>query len=181
MSDNDEQGKRDNKGKLRWRNVPMFLFEPVIEVGQFGEGKYDTFNFLKCFPVNDTMDSLKRHLTAFENPFESDMDKESLKNHMAHVAWNALLILHTLKVHPEMDDRYKIGEKKEAVKQSVSPKDEKIMMEYHVHPTYEVTGGGSSTIVVLRSGTFLKTTNDVIPLAKAIELGLIKEKNGTKD
>ena len=38
-------GKRYNKGKLRWRNVPLFLLRPIIEVGQFGELKYDTFNY----------------------------------------------------------------------------------------------------------------------------------------
>lgn len=103
-----DQGTRHNKGKLRWRNFPMFLFKPIIEVGQFGEEKYDTFNFLKCFPVNDTLDSLKRHLEQFENPYVSDLDEESLKSHMAHVAWNALVILQTLEKHPEMDDRYKV-------------------------------------------------------------------------
>lgn len=103
-----DQGTRHNKGKLRWRNIPMFLFKPIIEVGQFGEEKYDTFNFLKCFPVNDTLDSLKRHLEQFENPYVSDLDEESLKSHMAHVAWNALVILQTLEKHPEMDDRYKV-------------------------------------------------------------------------
>lgn len=108
-----DQGTRYNKGKLRWRNVPMWLFKPVVEVGQFGEEKYYTFNFLKCFPVNDTLDSLKRHLEQFENPYVSDLDSESLKNHMAHVAWNALVILHTLDKHPELDDRYSVENKKE--------------------------------------------------------------------
>lgn len=102
-----ELAKRFNKGKLRWRNFPMFLFKPVIEVAQFGEEKYDTFNFLKGAPTLDSLDSLKRHLEKFENPFESDLDEESLKNHMAHVAWNALFILYTLENHPELDDRYK--------------------------------------------------------------------------
>ena len=101
------KGKRYNKGKLRWRNVPLFLFEPVVEVGQFGEQKYDTFNFLKGLPMNDTLDSLKRHLSKFENPNESDMDEETKLNHLAHVAWNAIVALHMYNTRPDLDDRYK--------------------------------------------------------------------------
>ena len=100
-------GKRYNKGKLRWRNVPMFLFRSIIEVGQFGETKYDTFNFLKGLPINDIMDSMKRHLDKFEDPNISDIDDESKCHHLAHVAWNALVALYVLKTRPELDDRYK--------------------------------------------------------------------------
>lgn len=107
-----ENGKRHNSGKTRWRNVPLFLFEPVIQVGQFGEQKYATFNYMKGLPMLDTLDSLKRHLAAFESPYESDEDPESKLNHLAHVAWNALIALHMLKTRPELDDRYKIEEKK---------------------------------------------------------------------
>ena len=71
-------GDRDNGGKLRWRNIPMWLFRPLIEVGQFGEKKYSTYNFLKGLPLNDTLDSLKRHLDKFEDPTLSDYDDRFL-------------------------------------------------------------------------------------------------------
>lgn len=100
-------GTRDNKGKLRWRNFPLYLIKPLIEVGQFGESKYATFNFLKGLPVLDTVDALKRHLEKFENPSELDIDPESQCHHLAHVAWNALVIIEHLKTHPDLDDRYK--------------------------------------------------------------------------
>lgn len=98
---------RYNESKLRWRNVPLFLFKPIIEVGAFGETKYDTFNFLKGLSILDTLDALKRHLEKFENPYVSDFDDESLKHHLAHVAWNAIVMLHDLEHHPQLDDRYK--------------------------------------------------------------------------
>lgn len=105
-------GRRDNKEKTRWRNVPLFLFEDVIKVGQFGESKYDTFNYMKGLSINDTLDALKRHLVKFESPYESDSDDESLQNHLAHVAWNAIVALHMYKTRKDLDDRYKLSEDK---------------------------------------------------------------------
>lgn len=107
------KGLRSNDGKTRWRNVPLFLFEDIIKVGQFGETKYDTFNYLKGLSINDTLDALKRHLTKFESPYESDIDIESLQNHLAHVAWNAIVALHMVKSRPDLDDRYKLPESKQ--------------------------------------------------------------------
>lgn len=103
-----DKGLRYNSNKLRWRNFPMFLMKPLIEVSQYGESKYDTFNFLKGQTMNDSLDSLKRHLDSFESPYESDNDSESQVNHLAHVAWNALVALHMLKTRKDLDDRYKL-------------------------------------------------------------------------
>lgn len=106
-----QQGKRYNQSKLRWHNVPLWLMEPVVEVGHFGEQKYDSYNFLKGLSVTDTLDSLKRHLSQLENPNVSDNDHESGLNHLAHVAWNAIVALHFIKTRPDLDDRYKGYEK----------------------------------------------------------------------
>ena len=100
-------GERKNVGKLRWRNFPMFLVEPLIEVGAAGEHKYATWNFLKGMKVEDCMDSLKRHLMKFEDPSISDADEETGLSHMAHIAWNALVIVYMIKTRPDLDDRYK--------------------------------------------------------------------------
>lgn len=102
-------GLRYNQNKLRWRNFPMFLMKPLVEVGAYGEEKYDTYNFLKGLPISDTLDSLKRHLEKFESPYESDIDDESKCNHLAHIAWNALIALHNLEKRADLDDRYKLS------------------------------------------------------------------------
>lgn len=101
-------GTRHNEGKLRWRNFPMFLMAPLIEVGAAGERKYDTYNFLKGLPVSDSLDSLKRHLMKVEDPSYPDLDEETKCHELAHVAWNALVALHNIKTRPDLDDRYKI-------------------------------------------------------------------------
>lgn len=109
-----KKARRYNSNKRRWRNVPLYLFEPIIEVGEYGEKKYETedepgtLNFLKGLPVTDTLDSIKRHLKSFESPHESDLDEESGLNHILHVAWNCIALYETLQRHPELDDRYKI-------------------------------------------------------------------------
>ena len=101
-----ELAERYNSNKLAWHNFPMFLFRPVAKVGQFGESKYSTFNFLKGAPISQYMDSIKRHLDSFEDPKQSDID-ESGENHLEHVAWNALVALYMLENKSELDDRYK--------------------------------------------------------------------------
>lgn len=116
-------GDRKNEGKLRWRNFPLFLFEPIVEVGSFAEkrpdnpnGKYETFNFLKGMKVNDCMDCAKRHLMKAESPYHDDLDEETKAHHLAHCAWNCLVALHNIKTRPDLDDRYKTMIKKDLVK-----------------------------------------------------------------
>lgn len=115
-----EKGDRYNNGKIRWRNFPMFLMEPLVEVGAAAEkrpdnpkGKYDTFNFLKGMYVNDCLDSAKRHLMKAESPYHEDLDEETRLHHLAHAAWNCLVALHNIKTRPDLDDRYKTLAKKE--------------------------------------------------------------------
>lgn len=115
-----EKGERKNANKLRWRNFPMFLTEPLVEVGAAAEkhegnpnGKYETFNFLKGMGVNDSLDCAKRHLMKAESPYHDDLDEETRVHHLAHAAWNLLVALHNIKTRPDLDDRYKTMIKKE--------------------------------------------------------------------
>ena len=103
-----ELAERKDNNKLRWRNFPMFLLKPLIEVAQFGEGKYSMYNFLKGGNQNQYLDSIKRHLEKYESPFENDLDDESKINHLSHLAWNALVAIYMLEHFPELDDRFKI-------------------------------------------------------------------------
>lgn len=114
-----KKGARYNEGKLRWRNVPMFILRPVVEVGAAAEkiegnptGKYPTYNFLKGLSVADCIDSLKRHLDEVDDPTRPDLDLEDGKHHLAKIAWNALVALHHINTNPDLDDRYK-GEENE--------------------------------------------------------------------
>jgi len=103
-------GNRKNDGKLKWHTFPKFLLKPLIEVSHFGSLKYASFNFLKGLSVNDTLDSLDRHLEAVTDPMQGDIDAESKCYHLAHVAWNALVSLYMIRFRSDLDDRYKGGE-----------------------------------------------------------------------
>lgn len=103
-----KQGTRYNKDKLRWRNFPLFLLEGLIEVAQKGEVKYGTYNFMDGLPINDTLDSLKRHLVDFEDPRKPDEDAETKVNHLYSVAWNAIVAAYHLETRPDLDDRIKL-------------------------------------------------------------------------
>lgn len=108
----NQEGLRYNSGKLRWRNFPMFLLRPVVEVGDKAEkrdgnvtGKYPTLNFLKGLKVQDTLDCLHRHLDKMMDPNEPDYDPEDGAHHLAKIAWNALVALYYIENKPEFDDR----------------------------------------------------------------------------
>lgn len=103
----NETGVRYNEGKLRWRNVPLFLLRDIIKVGEMGEKKYATYNFLKGLSVQDTLDSAMRHLDAVTDPNQDDNDSESLLPHIAHAAWNLIVAGYMIKTRPDLDDRLK--------------------------------------------------------------------------
>lgn len=99
---------RFNEGKRRWRNFPMFLMRPLIDVAQYGEGKYEMFNFLAGGDQLQYLDCMKRHMDKYEDPALPDEDEESGVNHLAHVAWNALVAIYMLENNPEGDNRFKL-------------------------------------------------------------------------
>jgi hypothetical protein len=101
-----EQALRYNTSKLTWSNFPLFLIRPMIKVADFGGRKYAKFNYLKGAPISQYLDCIKRHLDAFEDPEQSDID-ESGENHLAHISWNALVAIYMLTHKPELDDRWK--------------------------------------------------------------------------
>lgn len=104
-------GDRFNKGKTRWRNFPLFLLDPLMEVATKGEEKYGTYNFLKGAYINDCLDAAKRHMMKFESPFHPDNDEETGCSHALHAAWNLIVAAYVLKHRPDLDDRWKGPEK----------------------------------------------------------------------
>lgn len=116
-------GNRYNKGKLRWRNMPLFILRPLVEVGSKAEkhknnpkGKYETFNFLNGLYINDNLDSAKRHQDSFEDPDQPDIDPETGVSHAVHAAWNLLVADYFRRTRPDLDDRYKTQLKKKKKK-----------------------------------------------------------------
>ncbi len=130
----DNLAERKNNGKLRWRNFPSFLMKPLIEVAQYGEGKYAMYNFLKGGNQNQYLDSLKRHLESYEDPNQPDNDPESGIVHLAHIAWNALVAAYMLENYPELDDRWKGLQPKFMVDVADIPEGENMIEYVNKHP-----------------------------------------------
>ena len=113
----NELADRFDKKKIRWRNFPSFLIRPLAQVAQYGEGKYSMYNYLKGGSQNQYLDCIKRHLDAYEDPRQDDLDNESRINHLAHVAWNSLVAIYMLENFPELDDRFKINNHEKTVRE----------------------------------------------------------------
>ncbi|QDP46889.1 MAG: hypothetical protein Unbinned1529contig1001_4 [Prokaryotic dsDNA virus sp.] len=92
---------RHNRGKIRMSLVDPEFCKDVAEVAQMGAKKYGRDNWFKGQEYTTTLDSLKRHLHAFECGTQTD--SESGLHHLAHVACNAMFLLYF-----ERHDKYKI-------------------------------------------------------------------------
>jgi hypothetical protein len=107
----EELGARYNDEKLKWHHFPLYLIEPLVKVAQFGGDKYETYDYLKGGNQTQYLDCIKRHLCSYDSPYEDDLDPESRVNHLAHVAWNALVAIEMLDKFPHLDDRFKPDKK----------------------------------------------------------------------
>ena len=89
-----ESYKNDRKdGKQRWELLPLPLVEEVVKVYTFGAGKYAPNTWMKLENGYERYKAaMLRHLVAYEKGEVND--PESGLHHLAHMAWNALAVLH---------------------------------------------------------------------------------------
>jgi len=67
-----EQAVRYNTGKRRWTLVDFKSLESMVEVLEYGENKYDKWNWMKGMPVSAVSESLLRHMFAFLDGEDKD-------------------------------------------------------------------------------------------------------------
>lgn len=99
-----EQALRFNTGKTSYKEIYPKFIEAIAEVMSKSRAKYPEFNWTKSTNFSTPLDSLHRHLAAFENG--EDFDKESQSQHLAHIATNVMFLMYQFNNHPEMDDRF---------------------------------------------------------------------------
>jgi len=104
MEEEEEKGSRYNEGKIKWSLVPQSALLPMVEVLEFGAKKYAPHNWKKGLSITEICESLKRHLDAFMEG--EDLDLESGLHHVGHMQCNTLFLSYMLQNMSELDDRY---------------------------------------------------------------------------
>ena len=106
-----EVALRYNSGKPKLSMIDFDAMEPMVRVLEYGARKYTVGavsgrdNWKKGLPVTEILDSALRHIAAILRG--EDTDPESGMPHVGHLQCNAMFLAHTLKHHPELDDRKK--------------------------------------------------------------------------
>lgn len=101
----ESKGLRSNEGKPRFSLISPWAMEGLARVLTHGAQKYADHNWRKGLSWQETIDSLKRHLAAFERG--EDIDPESGLPHVDHITCNATFLSEFQKLGRGTDDRWK--------------------------------------------------------------------------
>jgi len=96
---------RHNQGKPDWSLLDMESLLPLVEAMMFGAKKYEADNWRKGTPIKTSLSCLLRHITAFMKG--EDNAPDSGVSHLGHAMANLLFMIHDLREHPELDNRFK--------------------------------------------------------------------------
>jgi len=84
----ENKGLRYNTGKRKWSLVHFRSLEPMIEVLEYGAGKYAPKNWQKGLDKSEILESLQRHVAKLFDG--EDIDQESGLHHIGHIMCNAM-------------------------------------------------------------------------------------------
>ncbi len=98
--------RRDTaEGKSPLSKLPFKALKDVALVHEYGDNNYGVGNWRKGQRFSVLSDSMLRHWEAWFTCMEEEDPKSGL-HHLAHCAWNALVLLYEcLYYRPELDDR----------------------------------------------------------------------------
>lgn len=108
----NNKASRFNEGKLQYASLPWRAIQEIAKVSTMGATKYGANNYKKGFTYSSLFDSMNRHLYGDYNHHGfmtgEVNDPESKLHHLAHAAWNLLVLLQQ-ELEPskyaEFDDR----------------------------------------------------------------------------
>jgi len=85
-------GEKFDNGKLQYNLLPPECIREIVEILTYGANKYSPDNWQHVSDAeNRYYNALMRHLEAWRSG--EDMDPESGKLHLAHMATNAIFLL----------------------------------------------------------------------------------------
>lgn len=101
------EAKHLDEGKVQLQHIlAMPGLDDIARVGEYGFKKYgDRWNYRKGMPWTKLLGSCSRHLAAFIRG--QNRDSESGLPHLAHLAYDCLMLLEYPGVHDALDDRSK--------------------------------------------------------------------------
>lgn len=89
----DMEGRKDDQGKLRWELLPLDLIEKIVDVYTHGAERYGANTWQNLSNGYQRFKAaLLRHLVEHEKG--NKIDADSGREHLAHVAWNAIAMLY---------------------------------------------------------------------------------------
>lgn len=97
--------KRNNFGKPKLSRIfdAPHAMVGIAEVMEAGDVEYGRGNFRKGLPWTQVVDSMLRHLSAFQNG--EDLDPKSGKPHTDHILCNAMFLAQYFREGKGEDDR----------------------------------------------------------------------------
>lgn len=121
MDELEKKARRYNDEKLRLGLIPPHVIEQVAKVFDYGAKKYTKYddegnivddgarNWENGCDWEVPLESLKRHLLAFESGEDYDIGTKEKPGsgllHMSHIATNAMFLIQYYKTHPHLDNR----------------------------------------------------------------------------
>lgn len=99
------QGTKHDQGKAPLSLIPRAALVAEAQVLAFGKQKYDAWNWAKGMEWSRLLDAALRHITAYADGENNDV--ESSLNHLAHARCCLGFLLDYVESHPELDDRRK--------------------------------------------------------------------------
>jgi len=100
------KAKHFDYGKLPLQYIlAMKGIDEIAKVGEFGAKKYGQWNYMAGSEYMRFLGSCSRHLTLFIRG--ENLDHESGISHLAHLCYDALMLLEWQHRKRGLDDRYK--------------------------------------------------------------------------
>lgn len=93
-----------NKGKAQHHLLIDEFLTEMIRVREFGSEKYEPWDWLHGLEFSNYQDAIKRHLKDFN--MGEDVDSESKRHHMAHIAISAMFLYTFQMTGAGVDDRH---------------------------------------------------------------------------
>lgn len=101
----EQQGVKDDSGKLRYDLMPYDALEEVLKILAYGAARRGERNWEQGIAYSRVFAASQRHLACWFQKSEQ-FDSESQLSHLAHAACNILFLLaYELRKVPGLDDR----------------------------------------------------------------------------